>query len=54
MLTEAAGESLPVLFDFNLVPFTERRRLTLDGWLFRLGLVDARYRDLRRLRKRFR
>ena len=54
MLTQTAGEALPVLFDFNLVPFTERRRLTLDGWLFRLGLVDARYRDLRRLRKRFR
>jgi hypothetical protein len=54
MLSPAAGEAEPVLFDFNLVPFTERRRRTLDGWLYRLGLVDASYRDLRRLRKRFR
>lgn len=53
MLVDAGGHQEPVLFDFNLVPFTERRRLTLDGLLYRLGLMDATYRDLRRLRKRF-
>jgi len=54
MLSPGDGDAEPILFDFNLVPFTERRRLTLDGWLYRMGLVNASYRDLRRLRKRFR
>ena len=54
MLSQSGGSAEPILFDFNLVPFTERRRLTLDGWLYRLGLIDATYRDLRRVRKRFR
>lgn len=50
----AGSDPVPVLFDFNLVPFTERRRPTLDGWLWRLGLIEATHRDLRRLRRRFR
>lgn len=54
MMIRSRGGAEPVLFDFNLVPFTERRRLTLDGCLYRFGLVDASHRDLRRLRKRFR
>jgi tRNA A-37 threonylcarbamoyl transferase component Bud32 len=54
MLSRSGGPAEPILFDFNLVPFTERRRPTLDGWLYRFGLVKATYRDLRRVRKRFR
>jgi hypothetical protein len=54
MLSRFGGPAEPILFDFNLVPFTERRRPTLDGWLYRFGLVNATYRDLRRVRKRFR
>ena len=53
MLVDSGTRQEPLLFDFNLVPFTERRKLTLDGMLYRLGLMDATYRDLRRLRKRF-
>ncbi|MGE0802690.1 MAG: hypothetical protein AB7G13_36320 [Lautropia sp.] len=49
---DVVGE--PVFFDFNLVPFTERQRPTLLGWLYRLGLVEANERDLRRIRQRFR
>jgi tRNA A-37 threonylcarbamoyl transferase component Bud32 len=54
MLTPIGGSAEPVLFDFNLVPFTERHRPTLDGWLYRFGLIDPGFRDRRRLRKRFR
>lgn len=54
MLVHLRRKAEPVLFDFNLVPFTERRRPTLDGWLYRFGLIRADHRDMRRLRNRFR
>jgi SAM-dependent methyltransferase len=46
---DAAGEPIPRLVDFNLIPFTTRARNPLAGLAMRLGLLDPRSRDQRRL-----
>lgn len=43
------GELIPRLFDFNMIPATTRARNPLIGLAIRLGLVDLRSRDRRRL-----
>lgn len=44
------GEPIPKLFDFNLIPFCEHPPNPFVGLLLRLGLLDERSRDLRKLR----
>lgn len=44
------GEERPKLFDFNLIPFHVRPPNPLVGLALRLGLLDPRARDLRKLR----
>ena len=49
MVVEEEGEPIPKLFDFNLVPW-EERRWSLWVWLsLKTGLRSARRRDLRML-----
>ena len=43
------GDFIPRLFDFNLIPFTLRARNPLIGLSMRLGILDRRSRDRRRL-----
>lgn len=43
------GDLIPRLFDFNLIPFTLRARNPLIGLSMRLGILDRRSRDRRRL-----
>jgi SAM-dependent methyltransferase len=45
----ADGELIPRLFDFNLIPFTVRARNPLIDLSMRLGILDRRSRDRRRL-----
>jgi hypothetical protein len=48
---ESSGELVPKLFDFNLIPFTERPQNGLVGVLLAAGLISRESRDLRRLRR---
>jgi hypothetical protein len=50
MVVEVAGEPRAKLFDFNLIPFHENRAKPLVYLAARLGLVDPRARDRRKLR----
>jgi len=48
---EPSGELVPRLFDFNLIPFTERAQNPIVGWLLRRGWIARESRDRRRLKK---
>jgi SAM-dependent methyltransferase len=48
---EPDGELVPKLFDFNLIPFTERPQNPVVGWLLAAGIISRESRDLRRLRR---
>jgi hypothetical protein len=48
---DSAGEPVPKLFDFNLIPFTLRPQNPFVGWLLKMGLLSKESRDLRRLRR---
>ena len=48
---EASGELVPKLFDFNLIPFTQRPQNPLVGWLLSAGVLSRQSRDRRRLRR---
>ena len=45
------GEPIPKLFDFNWIPFYIRPPNPIVGLMLRLGLIDYRSRDLRKLDK---
>jgi SAM-dependent methyltransferase len=48
---EPSGDLVPKLFDFNLIPFTERPQNPFVGWLLKAGLLSRESRDRRRLRR---
>lgn len=50
VVTGSGGATRPMLFDFNLIPFHEHPPNALVALLLRIGLVNVRGRDLRKLR----
>lgn len=51
MVVREGGETIPKLFDFNRIPFHEHPRNPIEALLLRVGLLDARSRDRRKLRQ---
>jgi len=51
VVEEPSGEAVPKLFDFNFIPFYVHPPNPLAALLFRLGVIDLRSRDLRKLRR---
>jgi len=49
--SEANGELVPKIFDFNLIPYTVRPQNPFIGWLLAAGLLPKESRDRRRLRR---
>jgi serine/threonine protein kinase len=50
VVTDTPEGPLPKIFDFNLIPFHVHPPNFVVGWALRLGLLDVRSRDLRKLR----
>jgi hypothetical protein len=51
VVTEPGGEPLPKLFDFNFIPFYVHAPNPFVWLGLKLGLIDRRWRDLRKLRR---
>ena len=51
VVEEPGGEAVPKLFDFNFIPFYVHPPNPLAALLFRLGIIDLRSRDLRKLER---
>ena len=50
IVDESSGEPIPKLFDFNLIPFHERRGISMSKLLLQLGLTNRASRDKRMLK----
>ncbi|RMD85146.1 MAG: hypothetical protein D6815_02500 [Candidatus Dadabacteria bacterium] len=51
MVVEDGGETIPKLFDFNFIPFYVHPPNPLVGIALKLGIIDLRSRDLRKLER---
>ncbi len=51
LIVEEGGEEIPKLFDFNRIPFYLHPRNPLEAAALRLGIIDERTRDRKKLRQ---
>lgn len=51
LIVEEDGEEIPKLFDFNRIPFYLHPRNPLEALALRLGVIDERTRDRKKLRQ---
>ena len=51
LVVEVGGEEVPLLFDFNRLPFYMHPRNPLERLALRLGIIDERFRDYKKLRQ---
>ncbi|MDX1395434.1 MAG: hypothetical protein R3195_13680 [Gemmatimonadota bacterium] len=50
LVVEDGGEEIPVFFDFNAIPFYQDPRNPFEALALRLGVIDERTRDRKKLR----